>query len=125
GEALLLEGMDVAGGDMAAGRQIEVEGKELAAGLRAALANDNTLAADRIDDHASGALRFVARQRRPARWPVRRQVSHREGQLPCVDLIASPWWPPLPPSDSDNLPGWIALYGSMSIMTYREAWSAR
>jgi hypothetical protein len=43
--------MDMTGGDVRTGRQKEVEREQLAAGLRAALANDDPLAADRIFDH--------------------------------------------------------------------------
>src|SRR4051794_22192708 len=53
GELLLLDGMDVPGGNVTSGRQKEVEGEQPAAGLRATLANDDTLAADRIVDHVS------------------------------------------------------------------------
>jgi hypothetical protein len=52
GKTLLLNGVGMAGGNVTAGREIQVEGEQLAAGLRAALANDDTLTADRINDLA-------------------------------------------------------------------------
>jgi hypothetical protein len=51
GELLFLDRMDVAGGNVCAGRQKEVESEQSAAGLHGALANDDPLAADRIGDH--------------------------------------------------------------------------
>jgi hypothetical protein len=51
GEALLLQGMDVAGRDVSARWQEEVEGEQPAAGLGSALADDDPLAADRVVDH--------------------------------------------------------------------------
>ena len=51
-ELLLLDRMGVAGGHVPSGRQVEVEGEQLAAVPRAALANDDPLPADRIVDHA-------------------------------------------------------------------------
>src|SRR5689334_8901170 len=53
-KALFLHGMDVTGGHMRAGRQIEVEGEYPPTGLCAALPDDDMLAADRIDDDAPG-----------------------------------------------------------------------
>src|SRR2546421_5537722 len=54
GELLLLDRMGVTGRNVSAGRQKEVEGEQPAAGLRAALANDDPLTAVRIVDHAPG-----------------------------------------------------------------------
>ncbi len=56
GEPLLLDWMDMTGRNVCPGRQKVVEAEQPATGLRAALANDDPLAADRIVDHALGGF---------------------------------------------------------------------
>jgi len=67
GELFLLDGMGMARGDVRTGRQKEIEDEQLAAGFLGCLTNHDTLAADRVLDHATllagnhGDLRMACR----------------------------------------------------------------